>query len=344
MNRPVAILVAIMLGALGWLFVQYFEVQGLDFLHVRRRPAAAPNEGVGNRAGRVLPTAAPLGSGRGKFVRVAAWDLDSLSLRPDMDPEMKRLFIESVQQFDVIALQGLKSASSGVMAELMRAATGDVGTFVFVPSPDSDGPLAFIYNAQTLVFDVDSLYVVVDPDELLSLNPLVGWFRVRGPDAKSAFTFSVVNYYVDPAQRERELSVIGQTLFRVCDDGRGEDDVILCGNLQADNRGVSGHLRSPRLEALIVDTPTDVQLATQTLNLIVDQAATVEFSGASGTFDYLRAFNLTIDKAQQLSPYLPVWAEFQRREGARVTAASSAARATWPTDHQGLRQSPQAAR
>ena len=51
-------------------------------------------------------------------------------------------------------------------------------------------------------------------------------------------------------------------------------------------------------------------------NIVFDSLATVEFTGRSGVVDFLRALNLTVEQAREISDHLPVWAEFSVYEGA----------------------------
>ncbi|MFO0913919.1 MAG: hypothetical protein U0795_13255 [Pirellulales bacterium] len=330
MKRPVVLLMAIALGAAGWFFLQHFDVHGLDAVRIRPKESGSSPAPVWQWMDRSAKTLVqPVSSSSRGRLRIAAWDLDSLAVQSGMDETIEALFARVVRQFDLLALQGLKSVPRGILLRLADAASDGNQKYAVIFAPAGGSQLAFIINTSTVVCDPDSVYTVVDPDQLLTQDALVGWFRAANSSKETAFTFSVVNFYVDPAHREREIGVIQQTVFSVQDDGRHEDDVILCGNLQTDPESLPALLRSPKLMSLISGVPTDVQLKTKTCNMIVDRDATVEYQGEAGTFDFLRHFNLSLEEATRLSPYVPVWADFQLIEG---------------TAHHGLSQSPQASR
>jgi hypothetical protein len=66
---------------------------------------------------------------------------------------------------------------------------------------------------------------------------------------------------------------------------------------------------------IIRDAPTNPQHDRSNVNIIVDRHATVELTGRSGVFDFLRELNLSMEQAVTISNHLPVWAEFSVYEG-----------------------------
>jgi hypothetical protein len=174
---------------------------------------------------------------------------------------------------------------------------------------------AFLFDRETIVADRSELYTLGDPQDLLTREPLVGWFRARQAAADRAFTFSLVNTHTDERRLEQELSVLDDVLYEVRDDGRGEDDVILLGCFQADDRHLGQLGEVSDLVAAIRGTPTDVDGTTQTENIVFRATATDEFTGAAGVSDFLRAYNLSSQRAHEVSAYMPVWAEFSILEG-----------------------------
>jgi endonuclease/exonuclease/phosphatase (EEP) superfamily protein YafD len=97
-------------------------------------------------------------------------------------------------------------------------------------------------------------------------------------------------------------------------DGRDEDDIILSGDFGADALSMA-YLRQRGFTVALNETPTLVS-GSQTLdNIVFFSKATDEYIGRSGTLDFLRKSNLSIDQALQVSDHLPVWAEFSFVEG-----------------------------
>jgi hypothetical protein len=162
------------------------------------------------------------------------------------------------------------------------------------------------------------LYTVDDRDDLLVREPLVAWFRAVGPAADQAFTFSLVNVRVEPSRGVQERDVLDDVLFAVRDDGRGEDDVIIAGDLRA-APGELGDLDRMAGVAYAVQNVTTTNHGDATWNnLVLQKTATVEFTGRSGVLDFLREFNLTLAQALEVSDHLPVWAEFSVCEGGQL--------------------------
>ena len=70
--------------------------------------------------------------------------------------------------------------------------------------------------------------------------------------------------------------------------------------------------------------PTNTRQTQQFDNLVFQLPATNEYAGHSGTFDFMREYNLTLEQALQVSNHLPVWAEFNMQEGGAAPAIATA--------------------
>ena len=180
---------------------------------------------------------------------------------------------------------------------------------------ESTEQFAFVFDLATLEIDRAQLYTVADPDDLLHREPLVGWFRVRGPPPDQAFTFSLVNVHIDPDETATELNVLADVYRAVLHDGRQEDDVIILGDLNVDDRHLGALGQVSGMTGAIAGVPTNTRGTHQFDHILFHSRATVEFAGRAGVFDFLREYNLTLDQALEVSDHLPVWAEFSAYEG-----------------------------
>jgi endonuclease/exonuclease/phosphatase family metal-dependent hydrolase len=104
----------------------------------------------------------------------------------------------------------------------------------------------------------------------------------------------------------------------------GEDDVILLGDLNADERHFGQLARVPDITWVIAaDTPTNTRGDKTYDNLLFSRRTTIEFTGHGGVLDLVREFNLGgVDQAGEISDHLPVWAEFSIYENGQPTAVA----------------------
>jgi deoxyribonuclease-1-like protein len=136
-------------------------------------------------------------------------------------------------------------------------------------------------------------------------------------------TFSLVTVHTDPDEADLELDVLDDVFFKVRDDGRNEDDVILLGDFNASEANLRELGRIAGLVKVVTgQTPTNTRRSAQYDNILFHSAATTEFTGRGGVYDFLRDFNLTLDQAERVSDHLPVWAEFSVYEGGRPGAVA----------------------
>ena len=63
------------------------------------------------------------------------------------------------------------------------------------------------------------------------------------------------------------------------------------------------------------DIPTDVAGEQTRAGILFSARGTIEFTGRSGALDFLRKYNLSLERSLEVSEHLPVWAEFSAVEG-----------------------------
>jgi len=256
--------------------------------------------------------------GRANLIRIASFNIE---LSADKQNNTANLVLLSrvLSHFDVIALQGLAASNQTELSRLVELLNQAGNSYSFVLGPKSENSdtahqFAFVYNQQRIILDQNSVYTIDDPDDIFRYDPCVGWFMTRGPKPEQAFTFSLVNIFVDPFESYRETNMLGQLYRAVRDDGRGEDDVILLGDLNSADEELKYLNRQSRLSWVVSKSPTDTLRERQSDNIIFYAPAAVEYTGRGGVYDFLKELNLTIEEALQVSSHMPVWAEFQIQE------------------------------
>ncbi|HEY1066016.1 MAG TPA: endonuclease/exonuclease/phosphatase family protein [Pirellulales bacterium] len=253
-------------------------------------------------------------------VRVASFNIQVFGQDKLGDANVMEVLARVVRQFDVVAIQEIRSKSQDVMPRFLELINSTGAHYDYAISPrlgrtTSMEQYAFVYDTTTLEVDRDSMYVVGDPDDLLHREPFVGGFRVRGQDAQRAFTFTLVNIHTDPDEVALELNALDDVFRAVRNDGRGEDDVILLGDLNTDDQHLGDLGAMPNVACAIYGQTTNTRRTQQYDNLIFDKLATTEFTGRYGVVDLCREFNLSLENALKVSDHCPVWAEFDVIEG-----------------------------
>lgn len=238
------------------------------------------------------------------------------------------LVAEICRQYDVVVLQNLDRNNStwlksvtdqmnlkGAVATQGRPALSNGSRADYVSITDriqrtGEFQTAMIYNRQTIQLDQSRWYVVNDPDEVFSVDPMVAWFRAIGTSPQNAFTFSLASVEIEPSRTDVELLQLGLLIRAIRSDGRGEDDVVLVGDFQADDRGFESIRHQAGLAWVVSRRSTSVQTDRQSDNIVFSEPATAEFTGRGGVVEFQQQYRLQTADALSVSEHLPVWAEF----------------------------------
>lgn len=298
-------------AAIGWFVVQSFEIEGLERIKLRSRTETA----AADDASSAVPSALPGGT-----IRVASFNIQVFGEAKLSKPQVMKSLCDIAQKFDVLAIQEIRSVNQDVLPRFVEQINATGRTYDYAVGPrlgrtSSKEQYAYVFDAARIELDRGSIYTVSDPDDLLHREPLVAGFRVRGPPAEQAFTFTLINIHTDPDETDTELDALDDVFRAVRNDGRGEDDVILLGDLNVDDAHLGELGQVPGIYWLISGTPTNTRGTKLYDNILLEPRATGEFTGRAGVFDMSREFNLSLEQALEISDHQPIWAEFSATEG-----------------------------
>ncbi|HTU24315.1 MAG TPA: endonuclease/exonuclease/phosphatase family protein [Pirellulales bacterium] len=314
MRRGVLLLAVMLVGGGSWWFFQHYEIEGLEHLKVRPRVASQPAD---------YGDSAPAPAARtGGTIRIGTFNIQVFGAAKLDKPAVMNVLADVIRQFDVVAIQEIRAKTDDVLPRFLDLINSTGRHYDYLIGPrlgrsNSKEQYAFIYDTASIEADRTALYTVADPDDLLHREPLVAWFRVRGPPAEQAFTFTLADIHTDPDETSQELDALAGVFRVVRDDGRHEDDIIVLGDLNVDDAHLGRLGQLSGISAAISGMPTNTRGTKQYDNLIFSKVATTEYTGRSGVFDLIRQYNLTTDDALQVSDHMPVWAEFSIYEGGR---------------------------
>ncbi len=260
------------------------------------------------------PAAAP---DRGETLRIATFNIQVFGQSKLNKPEVMDVLARTVRRFDVVAIQEIRSVEQDVMPRFVELINADGSRYDFVIGPrlgrtSSKEQYAFVFDTTRVAVDPQSIFTLADPQDLLHREPLAARFMALGPPSHEAFTFTLVNIHTDPDETDQELDALDD-VFRIV-QAQGEDDVILLGDLNVDDRRLGELGRLPGIAWVIAGAPTNTRRSKSYDNIVFDARTTVEYAGYAGVFDLQAEFGLTLDQALEVSDHLPVWAEFRRWE------------------------------
>ena len=315
MNKSTVIVIALVCGVIGFFVFQRYELRSIDGgIQIVER-----EQGQG-----VFGVSAPRKPAvrAGESIRVASFNIQVLGDSKIEKTHVMDLLARIIRQFDVVAIQEIRSRNQDVLPRFVDIINATGRSYDYVISErlgrtDQKEQYAFIFDTASIEIDRHQLYVINDPDDVLHREPFVGWFRARGPEVEQAFTFTLVNIHVDPDETDVELDALDDVYHVVLRDGRNEDDVIILGDFNVSDSELGELGTVPGLTAVIQSMPTNTRKTAQYDNIVFVDAATTEFTGRGGIFDFLREYNLSMQHALEVSDHLPVWAEFSVYEGGK---------------------------
>lgn len=251
-------------------------------------------------------------------LRIGSLNITKLTREKYKKPNVTRLLMDMGQQCDLIALQGLQPQEEEILLEWSESLTPYGLHFDYLVGPivgrgNDTQRFAFLFNSRKIETDRKALYTVQDPQDLIAFDPLVAWFRVRGIDPTRAFTFSLANLQLNEPSVGNEQAILRELTKSLRNDGRQEDDIILIGSIECLAEQLPLHQEG--WVGALTKTATDPSRQRFRDNIILHPVATEEYQMKAEVFDFLRAYNLTLEEALGISQHMPLWGEFAAVEG-----------------------------
>lgn len=280
-----------------------------------------------------LPTQSASGTAEpwtGDTIRIATFNIQVFGRSKMSKPQVMDILAKTIRRFDVVAIQEIRSSDQTIIPKFVDMINADGSNYRHVLGPRlgrtvSKEQYAYLYNSDRIQLVEDSVYTVNDPNDMLHREPLVARFVVRGPPENSPTSFTLINIHTDPDEVGQEINVLDNVFALVKNDGRGEDDIILLGDLNANERQFGELGRVQGLAWVVRDAPTNTRMNRTYDNIVFDSRATAEFTGNSGVLNLMSEYGLSEAAALQVSDHMPVWAEFRAIEaGGQRSAASNA--------------------
>jgi endonuclease/exonuclease/phosphatase family metal-dependent hydrolase len=251
----------------------------------------------------------------GDTIKVASFNIQVFGTSKLKKQHVMDALTQIVRQFDIVAIQEIRSTDDGVLPKFVAMINADGAAYDFVIGPrlgrtTSKEQYAFVFNTARIEVDRSSLYTQPDPRDLLHREPFVAGFRTRGVSADAAFSFQLVNIHTDPDETDTELDALGDVFSAVQNNGRGEDDVILLGDLNVDDRHLGKLGTLPGIVHALSGVKTNTRKTSMYDNIVFDRRFTTEYTGRSGVFDLMNELGISQQQALEISDHMPVWAEF----------------------------------
>jgi endonuclease/exonuclease/phosphatase family metal-dependent hydrolase len=275
------------------------------------------------------PAAAPVDPSKVPPIHIASFNIQVFGTSKLRKRPVMNILAEVARRFDVMAIQEVRAKDDHVVPTFVELINSTGRKYDFVIGPrlgrtSSKEQYAFIFDTARIEVDRSSMYTVADPQDRFQREPTVVRFRVRGPADGQAFTFTLADIHTEPDEARKEMDALADVFVGIQNNGSGEDDVILLGDLNSDEYHLGRMGQLPGIQHVVTGVTTNTRRTHMYDNIMFDRRPTVEYTGRWGVLDLRNEYLLPLDQALEVSDHFPVWAEFSAYEGGAALAGRPA--------------------
>ena len=261
-------------------------------------------------------------------IRIASFNIQVFGTSKAAKPEVMQVLASVVRQFDIVAIQELRTTDDSVLEHFLSLINSGGGSYKYLVGPRlgrtvSKEQYVFVYDASRIDIDPQSIITVADPQDRLHREPTIAHCQVRSNASQPGFSFILANIHTDPDETDTELDALADVFVSLQRNGWREDDVILLGDLNVSYQNLGRLGRLPNIAYTVHGEATNTRGTKSYDNIVFDALATTEFTGTSGIVSLQQEYGLSMEQAIDVSDHLPVWAEFDMFEhGVNLPLAS----------------------
>ncbi|QDS91182.1 Endonuclease/Exonuclease/phosphatase family protein [Rosistilla ulvae] len=267
---------------------------------------------------------ASTGDAQGKpseTLAIATFNIQVFGVKKAEDLEVMQYLALILRQFDVIAVQEIRSLDRAPVDQLLSLVNSTGEQYQVVLSErlgrtDSKEQYAYIWDSRRVEMVEGSNYLVNDDADFMHREPFVASFRALQAGAVGAqpFSFTMINVHTDPDETDQELNVLDDVFQSVRAYEFSEDDFILAGDLNVETIQL-GELGQIQGVESVNREQTNTAGSRSIDHILIDRTVTTEFRSA-GVINYERDLKLPRELADRISDHRPVWAVFDSSEHA----------------------------
>lgn len=262
-------------------------------------------------------------------ILVGSFNIDPWDQEDMLYPQLLDELLVTLAQFDMVAVQGIKTDQAAMLDDLARRLSRRAGrkfhyaaAVARLQNTPNDPVPVFFYDTTTMEVDSRTIFYAGKPGKPYAFPPLVAKFRTKKTAPEKAFTFLAVNMNLFPTYEAYELEylpdVVRVAQENTMENGKMEDDVLFLGHVGVDpdkvriqNRSFQDGL-SWSVEGLATNTWGKYRLTAE--NIFFLTQPTTEYAGSGGVWDLREQFHR---KSQIPFDQTPVWAKFSIYEGGK---------------------------
>jgi len=278
-----------------------------------------------------------LGQKSKESIRIATFNIQAFGNTKSGKPEVMESLVKIVAQFDVVAIQEIRSADMMPIRLLIKMLRDSGGQYAATVSQQLGNPGSSYRESYAFVWDesrvrmTQEAYVVQDPVDRMPREPMVASFEARNgsADGRRPFRFTLINVHTSPdgvagTAVENEMDVLDDVFVRVRDYGyetTGEEDCILLGDLNVDANRLGQLGQIPGIQTIAPNLKTNTRRSETYDHILIDRKLTSEYTGRYGLIDLQEYFGISEEQALKISDHQPLWAEFSAYESPQTDAS-----------------------
>jgi len=250
-----------------------------------------------------------------EFIKIASFNIQIFGQSKINKPEVMETIARIIQEFDVVAIQEVKSVEQNVIPTLLALINDEDTQYDFIISErlgrsSSKAQHVVVFNTASVICDKTNHFTFDDVNDVFEREP-------HGVYCESGnFDFLIVNNHINLYDVDNELVHLN-TVINDLFDLSPEKDIIVVGDMNADGRWFDEDELStiiPLWVQLIdneVNTYVDASNLTLSRMMLRETTSDVEYTGESDVFRWDVEYGITDhDFIKKVSDHYPVYAKF----------------------------------
>jgi endonuclease/exonuclease/phosphatase family metal-dependent hydrolase len=252
-------------------------------------------------------------------VRLATFNIENFGPSKADKPDVMQVLAAICGWCDLVAIQEVSSSKRDVVGELVQVINRGGRHYSYAVSArvgngNAAEQYAYVWDGDRIEANPQGFFTVDDRNDRINREPFVGSFRARTPQG-NGFSFTMITVHTDPDETKSEIEALAAVWENVRMYIAPEDDLFLVGDMNVSADKLAPFRRFPGVDTIVGGFYTNAARNRDIDHIIIDRYATVEYTGRTGSIDFVQNMQQDPTFARGISDHYPLWAEFSMYEG-----------------------------
>lgn len=247
-------------------------------------------------------------------LKIASFNIQNFGQSKSKKQDVMNILVDIVNDYDICAIQEVSDKTEQTIPNFVKLLGKEYShlTGERVGRGEKE-QYSFVYNTKNVEY-LGKSYTYSDPQDIFAREPFIAYFK------SGEFDFVLINIHTQPDNATKEIDALDDVVLDAKQKFPNEKDFIILGDYNSDGKYFKengpSRLKTKEYTWIIPnEADTTVAESSNTYDrMVITTGCLEDYANKWEVRDFKKEFNLSLEKAKEVSDHYPIWALFYRNK------------------------------